>query len=112
MKLRKEEHERLIDDFKTLTFQALEETDMDSFIEILMKRDEVIKKIVKENIELDSNEIDFFYDLEKKVSERLEDARKTVVEDIDAIAEKKRAIRKYTPKFPFPPMPVFFDKKG
>lgn len=112
MKTEKDEKQKLIEEFKALTINALEEEDGESFIEILIKRDELIKKIVKENIELNSDEIDYLHGLEEKISERLEAERKNVIEGISTISEKKRAIRKYTPKFPFPPMPAFFDKKG
>lgn len=112
MKTGMDKKQKLIDEFKALTFKALEEIDGGTFIEILIKRDEVIKKIIKENIELTIDEIDYLYGLEEKVSERLEAERKNVIEGISAISEKMKAIRKYTPKFPFPPMPAFFDKKG
>lgn len=112
MTQRKPQDQRLIDEYKALTLSALDENDLDRFMEYLIKRDVIIKKIVKENIELNEDEIDYLYGLEKEVLKRLEEQRKTIIEDISAISEKKRAIRKYTPKFPFPPMPAFFEKKG
>ncbi|HOJ43629.1 MAG TPA: hypothetical protein PLW88_00245 [Syntrophorhabdaceae bacterium] len=112
MKKRKEEHQRLLEEFKALTLAALEKTDTDGFIETLIKRDGLIKKIINENIELDTGEVDFLFGLEERVIERLEAERKNVIEGMGEIGEKKRAIKRYTPKFPFPPMPAFFEKKG
>jgi len=112
MKMDKEEYKRLLVKFKTLTIAALEATNIDDFIKILIERDGLIKKIVRENIEVDTEEIVYLRDLEERVIERLETERKNIIEYIGEIGEKKRAIRKYTPKFPFPPMPTFFEKKG
>jgi len=112
MKMDKEEYKRLLVEFKTLTIAALEATNIDDFIKILIERDGLIKKIVRENIEVDTEEIVYLRDLEERVIERLETERKNIIEYIGEIGEKKRAIRKYTPKFPFPPMPTFFEKKG
>jgi len=108
----KEEFKSLIVEFKELTIAALEASNIDDFIKTLIKRDDLIKKIVKENIEIDTEEIDYLRALEEKVIERLEAERKDIIKHIGEIDEKKRAIRKYNPKFPFPPMPTFFEKKG
>ncbi|MBP8626773.1 MAG: hypothetical protein KBI10_08815 [Syntrophorhabdales bacterium] len=101
-----------LDEFKSLTLDALDAIGSDDFINILLKRDLVIKNITEDNIKLDPEEIAFYIRLEEKILERLEEERKGVIQDIADMGDKKRVIRQYTPKFPFPPMPAFFDKKG
>lgn len=112
MKLKGKDDKILIDEYKSLTLKALEVDDDNTFIEVLLKRDGVIKKMVKGNIELNEEEIEYLKTLEERVYERLEKTMKETLENIDNLSEKKRAIKKYTPKFPFPPMPAFFEKKG
>lgn len=101
-----------LDEYRALTLDALESTESDVFIEILFKRDALIEKITKEDMKLEHEEITYFVELEGKILDRLEVERRDILQDIADIGEKKRAIRRYTPKFPFPPMPAFFDKKG
>ncbi len=101
-----------LNEFKSLTLNALEAIEPDEFIDALLKRDAIIKKIIEKNIELDPEEATYYLKLEEKILERLEEERKIIIKDLSDMGDKKRAIRQYTPKFPFPPMPAFFDKKG
>jgi len=101
-----------LDEYKTLTLDALEADELDAFMEILLKRDALIGKIIKQEISLEPDELSYLMSLEERILERLEEERREIIHDMADVGEKKRAIKRYTPKFPFPPMPAFFDKKG
>jgi len=105
-------YRKLLDEFKTLTLDALNSPDLDTFINILIKRDALIGCIIKEHVELEAEDFVSLRELEDRVLKRLEEEKRMLMEDISHMSEKKKAIKRYAPKFPFPPMPVFFDKEG
>lgn len=100
------------EDFILLTEKALGEADQDRFVEVLMKRDPYIGFLLKNDPRVfkDKTEKCLFY--ETLILNRLEAERNKVIEKMDKLAKSKKAIETYTPKFPFPSMPIFFDKKG
>ena len=98
--------------FEELTGQALRENDVDKFIELLLQRDMHAQHLVKNNIEIDKEEKEKYLFMENEIIRRLEEERKNLLKEMECLSKNKKAIRTYSPKFPFPPMPVFFEKKG
>ncbi|MCX8023086.1 MAG: hypothetical protein N2745_09980 [Syntrophorhabdaceae bacterium] len=111
---RDEKRDELADQFKRLTHEALGKDDTDSFIEVLLQRNAIIERIMEENVEvvLKEEERLLFIEMEDKILKRLEGLKEDVFEELTKISDKRRAIRTYSPKFPFPSMPAFFDKEG
>ena len=68
--------------------------------------------MMKENDLIDVDEAQNYLLQETDIIERLEEERKKLLKEMDALSQSKKAVKKYSPKFPFPPMPVFFNKKG
>jgi len=109
---KKDEYEQCLEDLKAITVKALSETDIGCFIELLFKREVLIQYIVKRNIQFRESDVVLFLELEHNVLKRLEEEKKRIIEDLAYLGESKKAINKYSPKFPFPPLPAFYDKKG
>jgi hypothetical protein len=98
--------------FEELTKKALNEDDIDKFIDLLMQRDVYSSYIMDNNIAISTEEARNHLLQEDRVIKRLEDQRKKLLTEMDELSKNKAAIRTYSPKFPFPPLPVFFEKKG
>jgi hypothetical protein len=49
---------------------------------------------------------------ETKILKRLKNECTKLLNEMEELSKNRKAIKTYSPKFPFPPMPVFFDKKG
>ncbi|GEM_PF-385416 len=107
-----DELKECLEELKTIDLKALSEMDIDSFIEILLRRDALVKYILKNNVVLDEEDTMFFLELENNILDRLEEEKKKIINDLAVIGKKRRAINRYSPKYPFPPMPAFFDRKG
>lgn len=101
-----------IEDYLELTKKALDEHDVDKFIDILMQRKVFLEYMMEKNIHIDVDVAEDYILQETNIIERLEGERKKLLCEMDALSQNKKAVKKYSPKFPFPPMPVFFDKKG
>jgi hypothetical protein len=101
-----------IETFEKLTKKALKETDIEKFIDLLMQRDAYSEYIVNHNVAISTEEAEKFLVQEDRVIQRLEDERKKLLIDMDELSKSKTVMRTYSPKFPFPPLPVFFEKKG
>ncbi|MCX5806294.1 MAG: hypothetical protein NT010_09560 [Proteobacteria bacterium] len=101
-----------IENFEKLTKKALKEEDIDKFIDLLMQRDAYSEYIMDHNIAIIAEEAQNYLLQEEKVIQRLEDERKKLLTDMDELSKSKAVMRTYSPKFPFPPLPVFFEKKG
>jgi hypothetical protein len=100
------------EEFILLTEKALKEEEQDKFVESLMKRDSCIGNLLKNDPREFGEEMERCLFRETLILERLEKERIKVIEEIDKVSKNKKAIKKYTSKFPFPYMPVFFDKLG
>ncbi|MCX5810544.1 MAG: hypothetical protein NTX36_14460 [Proteobacteria bacterium] len=94
--------------FIDLTLNALDEADADSFIEILMTREKERIQVMQGDIHLDEGAIKSCIEKETLLMERLEKERGRLFKEMDNLSQSKRAARRYSPKYPFPPMPVFF----
>ena len=101
-----------MDNFIDLTGNALDEFDTEKFIEILMMREKEKMHVMQEDIHLDEEVINDCVEKETRLMERLEHERSKLFKEIDDLSQSKRAARRYSPKYPFPPLPVFFEKKG
>lgn len=99
-------------DFIVLTEKALNEEEQDKFVESLMKRDSYIGNLLKNDPRVFGAEMEKCLFRETLILARLEAERRKVIEEIDKVSKNKKAIKKYSSKFPFPFMPVFFDKIG
>ena len=100
------------EEFIRLTEKALDEEDPDRFIEDLMKRDAHTGALLKNDPGSFGAETTLCLAHEQQILERLERERKKIIDEMDRLSKNKKAIRTYSPKFPFPPMPLFLNKKG
>jgi len=71
-----------------------------------------LAQIVGKDIELEEATLKVWLEKEQEVLARLQEERKRVLRDMDGLSRRRAAVRQYSPKFPFPPMPVFLDKLG
>lgn len=98
--------------FKELSRKALEEEDNDAFLEILLKRDLSSQHLLEKNVRVDEETAETLFHMEEKIRERLEEERIKLFREMEKLSQSRKVAAKYTPKFPFPSMPAFFDKKG
>jgi hypothetical protein len=98
--------------FANLTDHAVSERDIDKFIECLLEREPYAMDLINHRIELTEDEIKDFLSKEAKVLERLEGERTKLLKEMEKLTRSRKASKAYSPKFPFPSMPVFLDKNG
>ncbi|MBA4416594.1 MAG: hypothetical protein C0392_01595 [Syntrophus sp. (in: bacteria)] len=96
--------------FMKLTDRAMPGKDIDKFIEYLLEREPYAMDLINHRIELTDDEIKDFLSKEKKILERLKQERTKLLQEMERLAKNRKASKAYSPKFPFPPMPVFLDK--
>jgi len=97
--------------FEGLTVAALEQDDGAAFIGRLLEREKVSGRLAGSSGILDGDLAERFYLNEVRVIERLEGERTRLMAEIDIYSQNQRAVRSYSPKFPLPPTPSFFNKK-
>jgi hypothetical protein len=102
----------LIERFVALTEKALTEEDSGCFLEDLLERDGLMRELVEKGPVLSPEEAGICLFHENKVLARLEDERTKLLKDMEDLSINRRAVTAYVPKFPFPSMPVFFDRTG
>ena len=98
--------------YVALTDNAIPEEDIDKLIERLLEREPYAMDLINHRVELKEDEIEVFLSKEESILEKLKQERTKLLKEMVELAESRRASRAYSPSFPFPPMPVFFDKKG
>jgi hypothetical protein len=96
--------------FANLTDHAMPEKDIDKFIERLLEREPYAMDLINHRVKLSEAEIQDFLSKETIILERLKEERTKLLKEMENLAKSKKASKAYSPKFPFPPMPVFFDK--
>lgn len=101
-----------IEVYSDLTERALKEDGLDEFINLLLQRMVILENMMENNVNIDSEEASNYLLKELNILKKLEAERKKLLVEMEELSKNKKAIKKYSPKFPFPPMPVFFDKKG
>jgi hypothetical protein len=97
--------------FFELTEKALLEDDVDKLIEDLLERNSSVEYLTKNDVDISEESEEFLF-RETKILERLENERKKLLKDMDELSRNRSVVKAYSPKFPFPPLPVFFEKKG
>ena len=96
--------------FMKLTDLAMPGKDIDKFIEYLLEREPYAMDLINHRIELTEDEIKDFLSKEEKILERLKQERTKLLQEMERFAKSRKVSRAYSPKFSFPPMPVFLDK--
>ncbi len=96
--------------FASLTDRAAPEEDVDKFIERLLEREPYAMDLINHRIELEEDEIKDYLSKEEKILERLIQERTKLLHEMERFSKARKASKAYSPKFPFPPMPVFLDK--
>ena len=104
--------ESVVESILELSSKALSEKGRERFIAYLKERGDLLAQIVGKDVEMDEDVLRVWLDKEKEILARLKEERKRVLEAMDRLSKRRVALRQYSPKFPFPPMPVFFDKLG
>ncbi|MGA2106398.1 MAG: hypothetical protein ABSH25_02015 [Syntrophorhabdales bacterium] len=100
--------ERILD----LSSRALSEKDRERFISCLKERSSLLAQVAGKGIEAEEAVLKAWLEKEQEVLTRLQEERKRVLQEMDSLSRRRAAVRQYSPKFPFPPMPAFFDKLG
>jgi hypothetical protein len=103
---------QLINRFVSLTRKALSEEESDRFLEDLLERDGLMRELVEKGPVLSPEEAGICLFQEGRVLARLEEERTKLLKDMEDLSINRKAVTAYVPKFPFPSMPVFFDRTG
>ena len=104
--------QNIVEGIIDLSTKALSEKDRGRFISFLQERSDLLALVTGKDIEVEEATLRVWLEKEQAVLARLEEERKRVLKDMDSLSRRRTAARQYSPKFPFPPMPVFFDKLG
>ncbi len=98
-------------DFVRLSREALKERSRERLIDLLMERGRLISDAQTSGSRLDLplHELKECLEREADLLSRLEYERKKLLKQMEELSKSRSAVRKYRSKFPFPPMPVFFD---
>jgi hypothetical protein len=102
--------ETLIEKFNELSDKGLGEEKSDLFIELLLEREPYAMDLINHGVKLDEETARSFLEKETRILERLKEEKTRVLKEMDQVSKVRIASRQYRPKFPFPSMPVFFDK--
>jgi hypothetical protein len=97
--------------FEEMTLAALDQENDAAFIESLLKRERVSARLAASAPGRDNDVDGRFYVNEMQVIERIEKERTKLMMAIDRYSQNLRAMRSYSPTFPFPPAPSFFSLK-
>ena len=96
--------------YKILTGKALPEKDVDRFIEYLKEREPYSMDLINHRVPLGKEEAVEMLEKEAQVLDRLKQERAKLLKEMEKLSKTRSGARAYSPQFPFPPMPVFFDK--
>jgi predicted nuclease with TOPRIM domain len=100
--------ERIID----LSSKALSEKDRGKFTDYLKERSALMAQLTDDGVEAGEGALKAWLGIEQEIMTRLEEERRHVLEEMENLSRRRTAVHHYSPKFPFPPIPVFFDKIG
>jgi len=98
--------------FVELTESAVAEEDADRLIRVLKGRNQITTELMKSGQNFDEKAVAKCIALETEILKRLEKERKQLLKNMEDLSRNRAATKVYTSKFPFPPTPAFFDKKG
>ncbi|HEY3278774.1 MAG TPA: hypothetical protein VGJ94_19335 [Syntrophorhabdaceae bacterium] len=93
-----------------LTEKALPEKDVSTFIERLKEREPYSMDLINHRVALEPDEALEMLHKEDEVLKRLKEERAKVLKEMEKLSKSRKGARTYGSQFPFPPMPVFFDK--
>jgi hypothetical protein len=99
----------LVDEVVQLGMEALQESDLDSMIDVLEKRKGLLGNLISGDRELTEAKLQECLDTEIRLLDRLERERARLLKEMDDLSRSRKAMRKYSPKFPLPPIPAFLD---
>jgi hypothetical protein len=102
----------IVEKILDLSSRALSEKDRGRFISYLKERSSLLTQVAGKGVEVEEAVLKAWLEKEQEVLTRLEEERKHVLQEMDSLSRRRAAVRQYSPKFPFPPMPAFFDKMG
>ncbi|OPX98260.1 MAG: hypothetical protein A4E58_00920 [Syntrophorhabdus sp. PtaB.Bin006] len=98
-----------IEVFKELSIRALETEETETFVECLLKRQEISDAILQDKESVPEEETVEHLAREREILKRLVDEKNRIITDIEEHARSMRAVKVYKAKFPFPAMPAFVD---
>ena len=98
-------------DFIRLSREAQKERSREKLIDLLMERRGLIfdAQTSGSRLDLPLDELKECLEREGDLLSRLEYERHKLLEQMEELSKTMNAVHKYRAKFPFPPMPVFFD---
>ncbi|MCX7856653.1 MAG: hypothetical protein N2513_01525 [Deltaproteobacteria bacterium] len=102
--------EELIFKFNSFTDCALSEEDDEIFLEILMERDKIFDIITQTETSLTWVRMEHLIK-EQEILKRLENIKSKVLKSMENLTQRKKALLSYRSRFPFPPMPAFFERE-
>ena len=94
-----------------LSREAQKELSRERLIELLMERRGLIfdTRASGGRLDLPLDELKECLEREVDLVSRLNDERHKLLEQMEELSKNRNAAQKYRAKFPFPPLPVFFD---
>jgi hypothetical protein len=106
--------ETLIERFSELSDKSLAEQEGDRLIERLKERAPYAMDLINHRISLDKEDAEHFLAKEKLVLDRLKRERTLVLQEMEKLGKTRKASKTYlySSLFPFPTVPIYFDKKG
>ena len=102
--------EKLIERVLSLSSQALAEEKRDKFIRHLQERAPLLERLAGAPMEAEEGFVRTWLQMESAISARIEREKRRLLIEMENLSARKKAMGRYSPKFPFPPMPVFFDR--
>ena len=110
-KKKKEEGEKRTSNLLGLGKRALEEESFDRMLVLLQARQELAESLFERPPEVRVN-LQECLETEIAILRRLESERRKLLVEMERLAAKRKAMQRYSPRFPIPSMPVFFDSTG
>jgi hypothetical protein len=98
--------------FLRLTREALDTDNGEELFKVLLERETSYSSSEQFSSSLSPEHIAKMLFIERKILERLESERRTIIKDMDKLSRQMKTVRAYSAKFPFPSMPVFFNQTG
>ncbi len=102
--------EELMKHVLSLSCSALAEEKRDRFIQCLQERAPLLKELLADPPEVEEDVAKMWLETETALSARMEKERGLVLQEMEGLSSRRKAVGRYAPKFPFPPLPVFFDR--
>jgi len=104
--------EERVEGFFRFAKEALAAEDVESFFNILMERNVVSGTPEQFSLILSPEIVLKMLAVEEEILERLENERRRIIADMDSLSRRMNMVKAYSPRFPFPAMPAFFDQTG